>query len=107
MTERRESPDAVVEPLGDDELRTERLVSERDRYELAELVAISRALSSERDIRKLLGLILEKSRQVTGADAGSVYIVEDQEKVEEKRDDEGHEKRAEKGPEHGKTEAAG
>jgi HD-GYP domain-containing protein (c-di-GMP phosphodiesterase class II) len=41
-----------------------------------ELVDIARAISSERDIGKLLGLILEKARAVTGADAGSVYIVE-------------------------------
>jgi HD-GYP domain-containing protein (c-di-GMP phosphodiesterase class II) len=45
--------------------------------QLEEILAISRALSSERDIRTLLALILAKSRQVTGADAGSVYVVED------------------------------
>src|SRR5262249_6430543 len=48
------------------------------KYELPELIEIARAISSERDIKKLLGLILEKSRYVTGADAGSVYIVEGQ-----------------------------
>jgi HD-GYP domain-containing protein (c-di-GMP phosphodiesterase class II) len=48
----------------------------RYRYELNELVEIARAIASERDIRKLLGLILEKSRYITSADAGSVYIVE-------------------------------
>jgi HD-GYP domain-containing protein (c-di-GMP phosphodiesterase class II) len=52
-------------------------VADRFRYEVAELVATSRALSSERDIRKLLALILEKTRQVTGADAGSVYVLEE------------------------------
>src|SRR5262252_7290089 len=51
-------------------------IANRFRYEIAELVAVSRALSSERDIKKLLALILEKCRQVTGADAGSVYVVE-------------------------------
>jgi HD-GYP domain-containing protein (c-di-GMP phosphodiesterase class II) len=51
-------------------------VERRARYEREELLAISRALSSERDIRKLLDLILLKSRQITGADAGSVYVVE-------------------------------
>jgi HD-GYP domain-containing protein (c-di-GMP phosphodiesterase class II) len=51
--------------------------ADRFRYEVAELVAASRALSSERDIRKLLALILEKTRQVTGADAGSVYVLEE------------------------------
>ena len=50
---------------------------QRASYELGELLAISRAMSSERDIRKLLDLILAKSRQITGADAGSVYVVED------------------------------
>jgi HD-GYP domain-containing protein (c-di-GMP phosphodiesterase class II) len=52
-------------------------VADRFRYEVAELLAASRALSSERDIRKLLALILEKTRQVTGADAGSVYVLEE------------------------------
>jgi HD-GYP domain-containing protein (c-di-GMP phosphodiesterase class II) len=49
---------------------------ERSRYERNELLAISRALSSERDIRKLLDLILDRSRRITGADAGSVYVLE-------------------------------
>jgi HD-GYP domain-containing protein (c-di-GMP phosphodiesterase class II) len=53
-----------------------RTIADRFRYEVAELIATSRALSSERDIRKLLALILEKCRQVTGADAGSVYVLE-------------------------------
>ncbi|HEX8952682.1 MAG TPA: hypothetical protein VF945_12590, partial [Polyangia bacterium] len=52
--------------------------AERYRYELGELVSIARAISSERDIGKLLGLILERSRYVTAADAGSVYIVDGQ-----------------------------
>ena len=56
-----------------DDLRT---IADRFRYEVGELVATSRALSGERDIRKLLALILEKCRQVTGADAGSVYVLE-------------------------------
>jgi HD-GYP domain-containing protein (c-di-GMP phosphodiesterase class II) len=51
--------------------------SQRASYELGELLAISRAMSSERDIRKLLDLILAKSRHITGADAGSVYVVEE------------------------------
>ncbi|MGF1464528.1 MAG: HD domain-containing phosphohydrolase [Sandaracinaceae bacterium] len=49
----------------------------RYRYELAELVGIARALTQERDIDRLLDLILEKSRFVTGADAGSIYVVEE------------------------------
>lgn len=49
---------------------------DRFRYELGELVEIARAMTTERDIDKLLGLILEKARFVTGADAGSIYVVE-------------------------------
>jgi HD-GYP domain-containing protein (c-di-GMP phosphodiesterase class II) len=62
-----------------------RLVADRYRYEVGELVATSRALSSERDIRALLAMILEKCRQVTGADAGSVYVLEGEGTVREKR----------------------
>jgi HD-GYP domain-containing protein (c-di-GMP phosphodiesterase class II) len=51
----------------------------RYRYELGELVEIARALSQERDITRLLDLILEKSRFITGADAGSIYVVEERE----------------------------
>jgi HD-GYP domain-containing protein (c-di-GMP phosphodiesterase class II) len=49
----------------------------RYRYELAELINIARAMTTERDVNKLLGVILEKSRFVTGADAGSIYVVEE------------------------------
>src|SRR5580698_9626479 len=48
----------------------------RYRYELGELLTIARAMTTVRDVDTLLGVILEKSRFVTGADAGSIYIVE-------------------------------
>lgn len=48
----------------------------RFRYEFEEILEISKALTQERDIDRLLDLILEKSRYVTGADAGSIYVVE-------------------------------
>jgi HD-GYP domain-containing protein (c-di-GMP phosphodiesterase class II) len=48
----------------------------RYRYELGELIEIARALTTEREIDRLLDLILEKARFVTGADAGSMYVVE-------------------------------
>jgi HD-GYP domain-containing protein (c-di-GMP phosphodiesterase class II) len=62
---------AVSEEEGDLALQLE-----RDRYESSLLVDIGRALSPERDTPRLLDLILLRSREVTGADAGSVYIVE-------------------------------
>src|SRR4029450_12556082 len=43
--------------------------------ELHELNKIGVALSAERDIKKLLELILAKSREITAADAGSLYLV--------------------------------
>ncbi len=49
----------------------------RHRYELGELIDIARAMTTVRNVDQLLGLILEKSRFVTGADAGSIYILED------------------------------
>ncbi len=48
----------------------------RSEYEFAKLAEIARALTTERDIERLLGLILEKSRIVTESDAGSLYVVE-------------------------------
>ena len=52
----------------------------RYRYEVGELVNIARAMTTERDVNNLLGLILEKCRFVTGADAGSIYVVEAEKK---------------------------
>ena len=47
--------------------------------ELKELNKIGVALSSERDTNKLLSLILRESREITGADAGTLYLVEQKE----------------------------
>jgi HD-GYP domain-containing protein (c-di-GMP phosphodiesterase class II) len=51
----------------------------RYRYESSELVNIARAMTTARDVGELLGVILEKSRFVTGADAGSIYVAEGEE----------------------------
>jgi HD-GYP domain-containing protein (c-di-GMP phosphodiesterase class II) len=48
----------------------------RKSQELHELNKIGVALSAERDMTKLLELILAKSREITAADAGSLYLVE-------------------------------
>ena len=57
----------------------------RYRYELGELINIARAMTPERDVNKLLGVILEKSRYVTGADAGSIYVVEHEDQSSESK----------------------
>ena len=50
--------------------------ADRYRYEIGEFLEIAKAITTERDINKLLALILEKTRFITGADAGSIYVVE-------------------------------
>ncbi len=45
-------------------------------YVLKELIEIGKNLNSYRDLNELLDVILTKSRQLIGADAGSIYIVE-------------------------------
>jgi HD-GYP domain-containing protein (c-di-GMP phosphodiesterase class II) len=49
---------------------------QRYRSELGEMVAIARTMTTERDVNKLLAVILERARFITGADAGSIYVVE-------------------------------
>jgi len=46
--------------------------------ELEELNRIGIALSETRDVDQLLSLILQKSRDITSADAGSLYLIERQ-----------------------------
>jgi len=49
---------------------------ERAHHENELLISIGRALSQQREIHKLLEIILRRAREVTGADAGSVYILD-------------------------------
>ena len=55
--------------------------------ELRELNNIGVALSAERDPDKLLNLILAKSRKITHADAGSLYLVEAKDDIPPKEND--------------------
>lgn len=43
----------------------------------SDLIDIGRALSAEKDMDKLLRLILYLSKKITGADGGSIYLVEE------------------------------
>jgi HD-GYP domain-containing protein (c-di-GMP phosphodiesterase class II) len=62
-------------------LRT-REIQKRTEKELKELLQIGVALSSERDVDSLLSLILSKAREITNADAGSLYLMEESESGE-------------------------
>ena len=54
------------------------LVAARARQERDELVEIGIKLSTEKDYRTLLNEILVQARRVTGAEGGSLYLVEEQ-----------------------------
>ena len=55
------------------------------RSEIDELNEIGIALSTQRDTQSLLDMILRKSREITGSDAGSLYLVEETETEADKR----------------------
>lgn len=73
----RRQMERAIESLGKRSAirQLERAYSRRGE-ELSQLNQIGVALSAERDIDRLLELILSKSREITGADAGSLYLVE-------------------------------
>ncbi|HEU4341694.1 MAG TPA: HD domain-containing phosphohydrolase, partial [Candidatus Binatia bacterium] len=55
---------------------------QRVRGEIDELNQIGIALSTERDMKSLLDMILRKSREITNSDAGSLYLIEEDEQSE-------------------------
>ncbi len=57
-------------------LSTLEIQLDRRNAELSELNQIGAALSAERDLKTLLALILTKSRHITSADAGSLYLID-------------------------------
>jgi len=74
MTEKKKSPRKRAPRT-----RRRTLSASRATHELEELNRIGIALSETRDVERLLELILRKSREITGADAGSLYLVEKEE----------------------------
>jgi HD-GYP domain-containing protein (c-di-GMP phosphodiesterase class II) len=52
--------------------------------EITEITHIGSALSTERDLEKLLELIVSQARRLTDADAGSLYLVEERENGEQR-----------------------
>ncbi len=57
--------------------RSAREELQRAEREMEELNQIGVALSATHDVNALLEMILSKSREITGADAGSLYLVEE------------------------------
>lgn len=56
--------------------RAEREILEETTENVKYVMSISRELNGERDIPKLLNLILQKAREISKADAGSIYTME-------------------------------
>lgn len=88
------TPHALLERMLDNALDHINLLATRrevnDRlagavHEINELNKIGAALSAEHDTAKLMELILTKCREITKADAGSLYIVEEVELTEEEK----------------------
>jgi len=89
-----EIPPALLERMFDNAVDHMHLVATRrdtnDKLALAnneihELNQIGAALSAEHDSHRLLEMILTKCREITRADAGSIYLVEDDESFEAQR----------------------
>jgi HD-GYP domain-containing protein (c-di-GMP phosphodiesterase class II) len=90
----RNTPGPLLERMFDNAIDHIHLVQTRreahDRLALAnseiyELNHVGAALSAEHETRELLELILTKCREITRADAGSLYLVEEEEPGEEER----------------------
>ncbi|MGH9812688.1 MAG: HD domain-containing phosphohydrolase [Candidatus Acidiferrales bacterium] len=75
----RDSPAELAEKLAAAERTCELL-----QHQIAELNRIGIALSAERDTQRLLELILRASREITSADAGSLYLVEEVSETEKR-----------------------
>jgi HD-GYP domain-containing protein (c-di-GMP phosphodiesterase class II) len=58
---------------------------QRTAFEGEELLGIARALSSERDLASLQRLIVRKARELTSADAGSLFVIEEHDSVRQLR----------------------
>ncbi|MBU2234376.1 MAG: hypothetical protein KKE49_01880, partial [Proteobacteria bacterium] len=54
--------------------------TENQMKQIKRLTRIGTALSAERNLERLLELIVEEARKFTGADGGTLYIMSDDEK---------------------------
>lgn len=70
------SPKQEPKPAKARPVQRRKLSASRVGHELEELNRVGIALSETRDVDQLLELILRKSREITSADAGSLYLVE-------------------------------
>ena len=78
---------ALVEIAYDAEVETIKMDGVKRGSDLDALNEIGMALSTEKDLSRLLDLVVSKARQMTWADAGSLYLIEADANVEEDQKD--------------------
>ena len=75
------SVDKRLDHLLDTVVREVRLYAENQISQIKRLTQIGIALSAEKDVNSLLDIIVEESRKITGADGGSLYIIDHTAKI--------------------------
>ena len=78
---------ALVEIAYDAEVETIKLDGVKRGSDLDALNEIGMALSTEKDLSRLLDLVVSKARQMTWADAGSLYLIEADANIQEDQKD--------------------
>ncbi len=73
--------DGQLQPLPDTVIREVKSYAGDQLSQIKRLIQIGLALSAERDVHKILEMIVQEARNVTHADAGTLYIVDSGEKL--------------------------
>lgn len=81
VKQRPDIPDALIEELLDDVVTNVRTFAERQLSHIYELVRIGLGLSAEKQLDRLLEMIVREARRFTNADGGALYIRNDEREV--------------------------
>ncbi|MFZ5762171.1 MAG: HD domain-containing phosphohydrolase [Thermodesulfobacteriota bacterium] len=81
VSQRPDIPDALINELLDDVVGNVRLFAERQLSHIYELVQIGLGLSAEKQLDRLLDMIVREARRFTNADGGALYIRDDEREV--------------------------
>ena len=81
VQQRPDIPDALIRELLDDIVEHVRLFAERQLSHIYELVKIGLGLSAEKQLDRLLEMIVREARRFTNADGGALYIRDEEREV--------------------------
>lgn len=81
VRQRPDIPDALIQELLDDVVANVRIFAERQLSHIYELVRIGLGLSAEKQLDRLLEMIVREARRFTNADGGALYIRNDEREV--------------------------